>query len=62
MPRVELLPAVQDLDARIRGRLIYQALMRCQQCERGSFVFAGWLVSYFSDGDCIFVGMEEYYS
>jgi len=60
MPRVELLPAVQELDTRIRGRLIYQALMRCQQCERGSFVFAGFLISYLNMDGTLTIGMENY--
>ena len=62
MPRIELLPAVKELDARIRGRLIYQALMRCQQCERGSFVFAGFLVSYLNMHGTLTIGLREYFA
>lgn len=61
MPRLELLPAVAELDARIRGRLIYQVLRRHEQHPEGSFIFAGWIVSYVPDGDAIIIGMQEYF-
>jgi hypothetical protein len=62
MPRVELLPAVQELDSRIRGRLIYQTLSRLEYYPEGSFIFAGWMVSYDCDGETCTIGMEEYFS
>lgn len=61
MPRVELLPAVKDLDPRVRGRLIYQTLKRLEYYAEGSFIFAGWLVSYDSDGVTVTIGMQEYF-
>jgi hypothetical protein len=60
MPRIELLPAVQDLEARIRGRLIYQTLKRLEYYAEGSFIFAGFLVSYTSDGETLTIGLQEY--
>lgn len=47
--RIELMPAVQELDARIRGRLIYRITISDHfhaesDHSNGSFVFAGWRV------------------
>lgn len=61
MPRVELLPAVKELDARICGRLIYQTVCRAEHEHEGSFVFAGWLVSYTCESDVLTIGMQEYF-
>jgi hypothetical protein len=62
MPRIELLPAVTELDHRIRGRLIYQALQRIEHEPAGTFVFAGWLITYVCENDTLTIGMQEFYS
>jgi hypothetical protein len=61
MPIIELLPAVQELDARIRGRLIYQVCSRLEFYTEGSFIFAGWIVSFDSDGVTVTIGLQEYF-
>lgn len=41
------MPLVQELDARIRGRLIYRCMMHIEEGQHeGTFVFAGWVFSY----------------
>ncbi|WP_035648682.1 hypothetical protein [Bradyrhizobium sp. ORS 285] len=61
VPALQLTPRVQELDARIRGRLIYQVLRRWEVDPDGSFIFAGWLITYVSDGDAVIIGLQEYF-
>lgn len=62
MPRIELLPAVQELDARIRGRLIDRVCRRLLLWPTGSFVFAGWLCVYRSNGEVCRINIQEIWS
>lgn len=61
VPRIDLLPAVKELDARIRGRLIYQTLRRLEREPAGSFIFAAWLITYVCEDDVLSIGMQEYF-
>lgn len=60
--RIECMPAVKELDARIRGRLIYRIGLG-EQATEGQFIFAGWVVSWciYEDqiGPLLLVGMME---
>lgn len=60
MPRIELLPAVQELDARIKGRLIYQTMRRLEVEQSGSFIWAGWIISYDLDDNLLRIGLQEF--
>jgi hypothetical protein len=66
--RVEMLPAVQELDARIRGRLlfrlsIYQTFHPESDHSDGMFVFAGWTFFFEiheeQNGFVLIIGMHE---
>ncbi len=69
--RIELNKEVEDLDARIRGRLIYRITISDHfhpesDHSNGSFVFAGWRVNWEihdeRNGLVMLVGMSEYAS
>lgn len=66
--RIELNNEVQELDARIRGRLIYRIAIsdhfhKDSDHSNGTFVFAGfriwWEIHDELNGLVLFVGMEE---
>lgn len=66
--RIELMPAVQDLDARIRGRLIYRITIsdhfhKESDHSNGRFVFAGfqvfWEIHDEQNGLCMLIGIQE---
>ena len=59
-PTFKLGSNIRELDAQIRGRLIYRIILALEQKREGSFVFAGWIISYeLDDENVCWVGMQE---